>query len=159
MRCAPAPFTHSARDAPPRGRLTGHSLPRGRHAWIASSASRWTPADLVYVAHRGEHPLLCLNPDGSLKGEIGAAHHRKSVAYDLRGPTPIPIATRYWMHGLHVDPWDNVWITDVSRHLVMKFNPSGELVLTLGVDGVSGCDALTSFSPLTCASGRREIFS
>src|SRR6187200_2149596 len=102
---------------------------------------------LIYVAHRGERPLLCLYPDGTLKGEIGAAHHRKSVAYDSRGPTPIPIATRYWLHGLHVDPWDNVWITDVSRHLVMKFSPSGELLLTLGTDGVSGCDASHFFQP------------
>ena len=102
---------------------------------------------LIYVAHRGERPLLCLYPDGKLKGEIGAVHHRKSVAYDLRGPTPIPIATRYWLHGLHVDPWDNVWITDVSRHLVMKFSPSGELILTLGTVGVSGCDTSHFFQP------------
>ncbi len=96
---------------------------------------------LVYVAHRGDHPLLCLYPDGTLAREIGAAVHRKTTAYDRRGPVPVPIATRHWLHGLHVDPWDNLWITDVGRHLVMKFNPAGDLVLTLGVDGEPGCDA------------------
>ncbi len=50
------------------------------------------------------------------------------------------MAERHWLHGLHVDPWDNVWVTDVSRHLVMKFDPAGALALCLGVDGESGCD-------------------
>lgn len=94
----------------------------------------------VYVAHRGEQPLLCLHPDGRLCREVGAAVHRKSIAYDRRGPVPMPIATRCWLHGLHIDPWDNVWVTDVGRHLVMKFNPAGALVMTLGVDGEPGCD-------------------
>lgn len=101
----------------------------------------------IYVAHRGDRPLLRLHPDGSLDAEVGAAHQRRSVAYDLRGPVPIPIAERFWLHGLHVDPWDNVWITDVSRHLVMKFDPTGRLVLTLGEDGKSGEDAGHFFQP------------
>src|SRR5688500_17551602 len=113
----------------------------------------------VYVAHRGEQPLLCLNPDGSLCREVGADVQRKSTAYDRRGPVPIPIATRYWMHGLHVDPWDNVWITDVGRHLVMKFNRNGELVLTLGVDGQPGCDAQHFHQPThMCVVPSGEIF-
>ncbi|MFO1451221.1 MAG: peptidyl-alpha-hydroxyglycine alpha-amidating lyase family protein [Opitutaceae bacterium] len=94
----------------------------------------------VYLAHRGEHPVLCFRPDGTFSHEIGSGHHRATTAYDLRGPVPIPIATRCWMHGLHIDPWDNVWITDVGRHLIMKFTREGALALTLGVDGESGCD-------------------
>ncbi len=101
----------------------------------------------VYIAHRGDRPLLRLHADGTLDREIGTEHHKKNMAYDLRGPVPIPIAERFWLHGLHVDPWDNVWITDVSRHLVMKFSPEGRLLLTLGVDGVSGCDATHFFQP------------
>ncbi len=90
---------------------------------------------------------------------MGAAHQRKSVAYDLRGPVPVPIATRYWLHGLHVDPWDNVWITDVSRHLVMKFSPVGELLLTLGVDGESGSDHRHFFQPThVCVLPTGEFF-
>src|SRR5688572_5515267 len=113
----------------------------------------------VYVAHRGEQPLLCLNPDGTLRREIGAEVQRKSTAYDRRGPVPIPIATRYWMHGLHIDPWDNVWITDVGRHLVMKFSPEGELLLTLGVDGDPGCDARRFDQPThVCVVSSGEIF-
>jgi DNA-binding beta-propeller fold protein YncE len=113
----------------------------------------------VYVAHRGEQPLLCLNPDGSLCREVGAMVHQKSTAYDRRGAVPVPIATRYWMHGLHVDPRDNVWVTDVGRHLVMKFSPDGELLLTLGFDGQPGCDARHFDQPThTCVVPSGEIF-
>jgi streptogramin lyase len=95
---------------------------------------------LIFVAHRGENPLFCLHPDGSFAGDFALGAMQKTTAYDLRGPVPVPIATRYWLHGLHLDPWDNVWVSDVGRHLVMKFDPSGKLLMTLGVDGKSGDD-------------------
>jgi len=77
---------------------------------------------LIYVANRGGHPLLCMHPVGRLSREVGAGILHRSVAYDLRGPVPMP--ERYWLHGLNVDPWDNVWVTDVSRHLVRKLSIS-----------------------------------
>jgi DNA-binding beta-propeller fold protein YncE len=94
----------------------------------------------IYIAHRGEHPLLCLHPDGRLAREVGVGVLRPSVAFDLRGPVPVPMPERTWVHGLHVDPWDNVWVTDVSRHLVFKFDSRGVLLLTLGMDGKFGND-------------------
>jgi WD40 repeat protein len=113
----------------------------------------------IHVAHRGDRPLLRLHPDGTLDCEIGAGHQRKSIAYDLRGPVPIPIAERFWLHGLHLDPWDNVWITDVSRHLVQKFSPDGELLLTLGEDGASGEDSRHFFQPThVCVIPSGEFF-
>ena len=72
---------------------------------------------------------------------------------------PIPIATRHWVHGLHIDPWDNVWVTDVGRHLVFKFDPKGKLVMTLGVEGESGCDQQHFGQPThTCVVPTGEIF-
>jgi sugar lactone lactonase YvrE len=113
----------------------------------------------IHLAHRGDRPLLRLHPDGTLDREIGAGHQRKSVAYDLRGPVPIPIAERFWLHGLHVDPRDNVWVTDVSRHLVQKFSPDGALLLTLGEDGVSGEDDRHFFQPThVCVLPTGEFF-
>jgi peptidylamidoglycolate lyase len=44
-------------------------------------------------------------------------------------------------HGLSVDEQDNVWLTDVGRHQVFKFSHDGELLLTLGTEGVTGDDA------------------
>jgi len=48
-------------------------------------------------------------------------------------------------HGMHVDREGNVWIADASRpdavglgHVVLKFSPDGELLMTLGRPGVAG---------------------
>jgi sugar lactone lactonase YvrE len=52
-----------------------------------------------------------------------------------------------------------VWITDVGRHLVMKFSPAGELLLTLGDDGKPGCDAQHFDQPThICVVPSGEIF-
>jgi streptogramin lyase len=99
------------------------------------------------VAHRGDHPLLCLNPDGRLLPEVGPAVQRKSNTCDLHGTVPIPMETRHWLHGLHDDPWDNVWVTDVGRHLVMKFDPAGILIATFGHDGEHGCSDRLFYQP------------
>jgi len=94
----------------------------------------------IYVAHRGDHPLFSLHPDGTLRSFIGEDVIKQSTAYDLRGPVPIPIETIFCLHGLSIDPWDNVWITDSGTHEVMRFDPQGKLTMRLGVDGVAGCD-------------------
>jgi hypothetical protein len=104
----------------------------------------------IYVAHRGDHPLFSLHPDGTLRSLIGEDVIKQSTAYDLSGPVPKVIETIYCLHGLHIDPWDNVWITDSGRHTVMRFDPKGKLNLVLGVEDVAGCDA-THFNQPTHA--------
>lgn len=150
------PFTPSATSRlvaqPGWARLPGITLDRVVGVGVDSR-------NRIYVAHRGDRPFLRLHADGTLDREIGTAHHKKSIAYDLRGPVPIPLAERYWLHGLHVDPSDNVWITDVSRHLVMQFSPDGELLLSLGVDGTAGCDERHFFQPThVCVLPSGEFF-
>ena len=44
-------------------------------------------------------------------------------------------------HGLTVDKWDNMWVTDVGLHQVFKFNHEGVLLMKLGVAKVPGTDA------------------
>ncbi|HLK49960.1 MAG TPA: peptidyl-alpha-hydroxyglycine alpha-amidating lyase family protein [Bryobacteraceae bacterium] len=41
-------------------------------------------------------------------------------------------------HGLRLDPDGNIWVTDVGGHIVVKFNPQGQTLLTLGVKGEAG---------------------
>jgi streptogramin lyase len=41
-------------------------------------------------------------------------------------------------HGLIIDKADNIWVTDVEAHLVMKLSPQGKILLTLGTSGVAG---------------------
>ena len=41
-------------------------------------------------------------------------------------------------HGLRIDAEGNLWATDVGAHVVMKLNPKGEVLLTLGTRGQAG---------------------
>lgn len=92
----------------------------------------------IYVAHRGEHPLLYFDQTGKFLGSLAEPNLKQSVNYNLTVNPPVPISREYWVHGLHVDPWDNVWITDLGRHIVLKFSRNGKLLLTLGTPGESG---------------------
>jgi len=113
----------------------------------------------IYVARRCEQPLLRLKPDGSLDRVIGGTVFTTSVFTDYDHGPPRPLGEKYWLHGLCIDAQDNVWITDVGRHLVFKFSPDGELLLTLGVDGVPGADGAHFNQPTHVAvSAKGEIF-
>ena len=114
--------------------------PRLPSGWKMSGAS-WVAADhrgRVYLAQRDGHPLLRFDENGKFLAEVGAQELQPSVYYDLRKTPPVPMQRRWWVHGLHIDPWDNVWVTDVGRHTVMKFSPEGKLLLTLGTPDKSG---------------------
>jgi sugar lactone lactonase YvrE len=41
-------------------------------------------------------------------------------------------------HGLRIDRDGNLWATDVGGHVVLKLNPAGEVLLTLGTKGEAG---------------------
>lgn len=77
-----------------------------------------------------------------------------------KGPDPIQVyATdgtfvRTWGKALFVDPHQlridadgNVWVADFGQHIVQKFTPEGELLLTLGVRGESGEDESHFYRP------------
>lgn len=82
----------------------------------------WIPAvacdskGRVFVYSRSEHPLIILDRDGNFLEEWG-----KDILKDA--------------HGIWIDPADNVYCTDRNSHCVFKFNPKGELVMTLGTPG------------------------
>ncbi len=75
--------------------------------------------DRVYVAHRGPKPILVFDRDGTFLRSWGDDHLKTA-------------------HGLRIDPEGNVWLTDVGNHLVMKFDPEGKLLLSLGRKGRAG---------------------
>ncbi len=41
-------------------------------------------------------------------------------------------------HGLIIDKDDNIWVTDVEAHVVMKLNQQGKVLMTLGTAGEAG---------------------
>lgn len=67
----------------------------------------------VYLLHRGKLPILCFDRDGNF----------------VRGWGDDFLLTP---HGIRIDRDDNVWVTDIGNHLVLKFSPMGKLLLSLG---------------------------
>jgi sugar lactone lactonase YvrE len=111
-------------------------LPDGRQ-WGATSAIYPSADGNIWVAERcGQNtcvgsnvdPVLLMDPEGNVLRSFGAGRIS-------------------WPHGMFVDREGNVWITDASTggaeavglgHTVMKFSPTGELLLTIGTPGEPG---------------------
>jgi DNA-binding beta-propeller fold protein YncE len=113
----------------PNGRTYGavsaiYPSPDGRTIWIAERCGENT-----CVPHQDMDVVLQYDLDGNL----------------LRGFGKGMFA---WPHGMHVDREGNVWVTDAAGiggelpegmgHVVYKFSPTGELLMTLGKKGVAG---------------------
>lgn len=75
----------------------------------------------IFVAHRGEHPILLFDAGGKFLRSFGDGAIKVS-------------------HGLRLDAVGNVWASCLTNHTVCKFSPDGKLLLTLGVPGQSGDD-------------------
>lgn len=73
----------------------------------------------LFVLHRGPMPLMEFDPDGNFIRGWGDGLFERP-------------------HGLRIDPDDNIWATDVSGHMVYKFNPAGRIEMVLGVKGRVG---------------------
>jgi hypothetical protein len=70
-------------------------------------------------ADRTEPPIMKFNPDGKLLASWGV------------GLFEFP-------HNLTIDRAGNVWTTDEGNHVVRKFTPAGELLMTIGEQGQAG---------------------
>ncbi len=92
----------------------------------------------IYLFHRGQHPIICVSPDGKLL---------RSWGDDLIGSA----------HGLRIDKQDNVWVTDIGRHRVMKFDSAGKLLLSLGT-GKPGTETDEFNQPTDVAFGTEGEF-
>ena len=136
------PVTGATNDHPnPFTTINDHfKLPEGR-TWGSTSAVDIDPdGTSIWVGERcGTNscaesdldPVLKFDKDGNLLKSFGG------------GMLIFP-------HGIHVDRRGNVWVTDAQGprgrgpayagkgHAVFKFNPDGELMLTLGRPGVAG---------------------
>ena len=112
----------------------------GVHIWVAERCGGNT------CAESSLEPILKLTPDGSLVTSFGAGMFNQP-------------------HGLHVDRDGNIWVTDAqgSRvdepeaarkgHVVLKFSPEGELLLTLGTPGIGKASPGTLDQPCDVVVG------
>jgi DNA-binding beta-propeller fold protein YncE len=73
----------------------------------------------IYVLHRAEQALMEFDPEGRFVRAFGEGLFNRS-------------------HGLRLDAEDNLWVTDVNDHVVMKLSQSGDVLLTLGQRGEAG---------------------
>jgi hypothetical protein len=137
-------------------------MPEGRR-WGSTSAVAVDAKGNIWVgercgqnscADRIEDPILQFDPSGKLVRSFGS------------GMFVFP-------HGMHVDRDGNVWLTDTiplggagtapgvagKGHIVVKFSPEGNVLLTLGKAGVAGNGPDTFNQPsdvVTAANG--DIF-
>ena len=84
----------------------------------ATAAVAFDARGHLYVLARGGTPFFEFDPAGTYVRSFGEPMVRA--------------------HGLRIDRDGNLWVTDVGAHTAMKFNPKGELLLTLGVKGQAG---------------------
>lgn len=148
--CAPAPDAEArpGEGGPPlpaAGYQVADSawgrLPDGRDYGAVSAIYPAPDGMSIWVAERcganlcvdsDEDPVLRFDLDGSLMTSFGAG----LIA---------------WPHGMFVEPDGSVWIADAVGyasvpegwgHVIYKFSPDGELLVTLGERGVPGDDAI-----------------
>lgn len=115
----------------------GDPPPGNNGEWAAVIGAEGGPDGRLYVLHRcqsnscvdrTEPPIVVLDP---ATGERLDAWGQGLMAFP---------------HGLHVDHEGNIWTADSGQgdapggHLVRKFAPDGELLLTIGESGIAGDD-------------------
>ena len=114
----------------PDGRTWGSTAgadidPDGVHVWAIDRCGSNS------CAGSDVDPILKIDPQGNVVATLGGG-------------------TMLFPHGLHVDRDGNVWVTDAQGpnpdnpatagmgHVVLKFSPEGELLMTLGRPGSAG---------------------
>lgn len=117
-----------AEDALPGDREWGavsaiYPAPDGESIWIAERCGQNT-----CIGSEDVDPILQFDLDGNLLQSFGAG--------DMA-----------WPHGMFVDDDGNVWVTDALGfgdqpdgwgHIVIKYSPEGERLMTLGQEGQEG---------------------
>ena len=91
----------------------------GTKGWVSGLAI--DNQDQVWFFKKGDNPVQVYTSDGKFVRSWG------------KGMFVQP-------HQLRIDPEGNIWLADFGLHVVQKFTPEGELLLTLGVRGKKGKD-------------------
>jgi DNA-binding beta-propeller fold protein YncE len=91
------------------------SLPEGL-SYREATALALDSHDNVHVFNRGSHPMIVLDPQGSVLRTWG------------EGGFVNP-------HGVAIGPDDSVYCVDFGDHTVRKFDPQGKLLMTIGDPG------------------------
>ena len=94
------------------------TLPAGAKMGAAAAVA-FDARGHLYVLTRGAQAFFEFDPGGAFVRSFGDALFTRS-------------------HGLKIDRDGNLWATDTGGHTVVKLNPSGQVLLTLGTKGQAG---------------------
>ncbi|HEX5102747.1 MAG TPA: peptidyl-alpha-hydroxyglycine alpha-amidating lyase family protein [Pirellulaceae bacterium] len=102
------------------------------YEWAAMPGMAVDAQDNIWTFNRGQPPVQVYRPNGKLvrawgDDTIGSAHHLK------------------------IDRNGNIWIADIGLHVVRKFSPGGEILLTIGTPGKRGADQTHLHAPTDMA--------
>ena len=119
----------------PDGRSYGsvsavYPAPDGQSIWVAERCGQNSCADRLNL-----NTIMRFDLNGKLLKSFGAG-------------------LILWPHGMHVDRQGNVWVTDARGdadaglgHVIYKFSPDGQLLMTLGKKGEAGASPDTFNQP------------
>jgi sugar lactone lactonase YvrE len=85
----------------------------------ASASVAFDSKGHLFVLNRGTQALVEFDANGKFIRAFGEGLFRRT-------------------HGLRIDRDGDIWVTDVGAHIVVKLNPKGEALLTLGTKGEPG---------------------
>jgi DNA-binding beta-propeller fold protein YncE len=111
-----------------------------QYEWAAMPGLAVDADDNIWTFNRAKPPIQVYTPAGKLvrawgDDTIGSAHHIK------------------------IDKSGDVWVADIGLHIVRKFSPGGEVLLTLGTPGKRGDDNTHLHAPTDMAIGPTgEVF-
>ena len=99
-------------------------LPAG-YSWYEVAGVACDSRGQVYVFNRGDHPVMVFERGGTFLRSWG------------EGDSARP-------HGITIGPDDSVYCTYDIGHIMRKFRPDGELLMTLGTPGIPSDTGATS---------------
>ena len=94
---------------------TWQKLPAG-WSWNEATSVAVDSQDRVFVFNRGEHPVIAFDSSGKFLNAWGEGQFTRP-------------------HGITIDRDDNLWLADDAGHVIRKYTPDGNLLLTLGTPG------------------------
>ena len=94
------------------------TLPAGSKMGAAAAVA-FDARGHIYVLTRGAQAFFEFDENGAFVRSFGDAMFTRS-------------------HGLKIDRDGNLWATDVGAHTVVKLNPAGQVLLTIGTKGQAG---------------------
>lgn len=94
------------------------TLPAGMKMGAAAAVA-FDARGHIYVLSRGAQAFFEFDPKGAYVRSFGDGMFTRS-------------------HGLKIDHEGSLWATDVGAHTVVKLNPAGEVLLTIGTKGEAG---------------------